>query len=87
MRCPPRVALVCLSLATAGLGLAGGALAQQAAKPQAPAFSEVTVNATDTPALAKGASAGVSVALTCARRSCSTVSVSRLACSTATTVC
>lgn len=56
MRCPSRVAFVCLSVATAGLGIGGAAIAQQAAKPKAPAFSEATVNATDTPALARGAS-------------------------------
>lgn len=57
MRCPPKVAFVCLAVATAGLGTAGIALAQQpAARPSAAGFSEATVNATDTPALAKGAS-------------------------------
>ena len=56
MRCPPRVALVCLSLTTAGLGLAGVAVAQQAAAPKGSAFTEATVNASDTPTLAKGAS-------------------------------
>lgn len=56
MRCPPRVALICLSLTTAGLGTAGIALAQQAAAPKGPAFTEETVNAVDTPTLAKGAS-------------------------------
>ena len=55
MHCPSKVAYVCLTLATAGLGTAGIATAQQAAKPKAPSFSEANVNAADTPALAKGA--------------------------------
>lgn len=57
MRCPPKVAFVCLAIATAGLGSGSVAVAQQkAAKPGASGYSEATVNATDTPALAKGAS-------------------------------
>lgn len=56
MRCPPRVAFICLSFATVGLGTTGVALAQQAAKPKAPGYNEATVNAAETPALAKGAS-------------------------------
>lgn len=59
MRCPRKVAFVCLSLATAGLGMAGIAVAQQspapAAKPAAAQFTAAAVNATDTPALARGA--------------------------------
>ena len=58
MRCPPTVAFVCLSLATAGLGTAQMAAAQQkAAEPKAtPSFTAAAVNGADTPALAKGAS-------------------------------
>jgi lipoprotein-anchoring transpeptidase ErfK/SrfK len=56
MRCPPRVAFVCLTLTTAGLGLAGIADAQQSAAPKGAAYTEATVNATETPALSKGAS-------------------------------
>lgn len=58
MRCPPRVAFVCLMMATAGLGTAGIATAQQPAKPAtkpAPSFDTASVNASDTPLLAKGA--------------------------------
>lgn len=56
MRRPPRVAFACLISATAGLGIAVAATAQQAPKSGAPAFTEASVNSMETPSLAKGAS-------------------------------
>jgi len=56
MRRTPRVALTCLIIASTGLGLTVAAGAQQAWAPEAPAYTETAVNATDTPALARGAS-------------------------------
>ncbi len=57
MRCPSKVAFVCLTAATVGLGTAQIASAQQQKAEQnaAPSFSPAAVNATDTPALARGA--------------------------------
>jgi lipoprotein-anchoring transpeptidase ErfK/SrfK len=56
MRCPPRVAFFCLTIATVGLGTTKVALGQRVAAPKAANYSVATVNAADTPALAKGAS-------------------------------